>query len=425
MVVGNGGREHALLWKLAQSRHVGRLYAAPGNAGTCQLAQNVPLSAEDVGGLVTFAARERIDLTIVGPDDALAAGIVDLFDACGLRIFGPTAAAARVEASKAHAKALMSAGGVPTAAFAIFQSREDALAHIERRALPVVVKASGLALGKGVFVCNTRSEAEDAVNVIMAERRFGAAGNEVVVEDYLEGPEVSLHALCDSTEYVLFCAAQDHKPVGDHDEGPNTGGMGAFAPVPWLQPDDVKRLAERVVAPILAQLQTIGTPFRGLLYPGLKLTSTGPKIVEFNARFGDPETQCYLRLLDCDLVELIDACLNGQLARTAVRWQRGYAACVIVASGGYPGRYRKGLPISGLDGADALEDVVIFHAGSALVDGRYVTAGGRVLGITATASTLEHALEKAYNAVEHVQFEGKHFRSDIGRRPHPQRLLIG
>ena len=424
LVVGGGGREHALLWKLAQSPRVGKLYAAPGNGGTGALARNVPLAVDDFDALVAFAAAEGIHLTVVGPDDPLAAGIVDRFEAADLRVFGPTAAAAQLESSKVYSKRLMDAAGVPTARYETFDSKPPALEHLEGRALPVVVKASGLALGKGDFVCHTLEQARDAVEAIMGERVFGAAGSEVVIEDYLVGPEISLHALCDGSTYTMLPSAQDHKPAGDGDEGPNTGGMGTIVPVPWLDGDDLRRLGETVVAPALAQQAATGSPFAGLLYPGLILTSASPRVLEFNARWGDPETQSYVRLLDSDLLDLLDACVDGRLAGTPVRWQPGYAACVIVASGGYPGECRKGLPISGLDAAEACEDVVVFHSATAIDAGRHVTAGGRVLGVSATGKTLESALDKAYGAVERIAFDGMRYRTDIGRRPWPEPATV-
>jgi phosphoribosylamine---glycine ligase len=417
MVVGSGGREHALLWKLAQSERVGELYAAPGNAGTARIATNVPVAVDDISGLVDFARAQRVDLTVVGPDDALAAGLVDALQASGLRAFGPVAAAARIESSKAFAKQLMRDAAIPTAHYAVLDDLDKALAHVRSRPAPMVVKASGLALGKGVIVCRSHDQASAAVRAIMADGAFGSAGAHVVVEDFLQGEELSLHALSDGHDYRLFPGGRDHKPIGDGDTGPNTGGMGTVVSTSWRPSSELAGLAARVVEPALAALASQGTPFRGLLYPGLMLTSDGPQVLEFNARFGDPETQSYMRLLDTDVFELLDACASGRgrLADVDLRWKDGYAVCIVLAAAGYPGSYERGVPLAGLDAAERTPGVVVFHAGTAEVGGELVSRGGRVLNVTAVGATLEQALNRAYASVARIDFPGMQYRRDIGR----------
>ncbi len=416
LVVGGGGREHALAWKLGQSPHSGKIYVAPGNGGTGEVAENVPIEANDIDGLLEFAKNKQINLTVVGPDDALADGIVDAFKAANLRVFGPTQGAARIESSKAFSKQVMSKRHIPTAEFVIMRDQTEALAYVEVSPLPIVVKASGLALGKGVFICHTLDEAREAVQAIMEEKRFGESGNEVVIEQYLVGPEVSTHALSDGQVAVMFPASQDHKAVYDGDKGPNTGGMGAYAPVPGVTDEEVLWVQNNVVVPVLQEMAAGGSPFVGCLYPGLKMTPHGPKVLEFNARFGDPETQVYMRLLESDLVELIDACIDGKVAELKVRWKPGYAVSVVLASGGYPGSYRRGLPIEGLKAAASEEDVVLFHAGTSLEEAGCTTSGGRVLNVTATGNTLAEAQAKAYAAVKLVHFDGMHYRTDIAQK---------
>lgn len=415
LVVGGGGREHALAWKLAQSPRAGRIYMAPGNGGTQSFAQNLSIETHDIDSLLEFARDNRIDVTVVGPDDALADGIVDAFKAEGLRIFGPTQAAARIESSKSFSKQLMAKRNIPTAEFVVLRDQAKALAYVEVSPLPLVVKASGLALGKGVFICHSLDDARIAIKAIMEEKRFGEAGNEVIVEQYLEGYEFSTHALSDGKVSLMFPASQDHKAVFDGDKGPNTGGMGAYAPVPFVSEDQVIWVQQHVVSPVLREMAEAGSPFTGCLYPGLKMSPDGPKVLEFNARFGDPETQVYMRLLETDLLDIIDACIDGTVADLKVLWNPGYAVCVVLVSGGYPGTYKKDLPIEGLREASALEDVEVFHAGTTY-DGTYRTNGGRVLNVTATAESLEEAIEKAYAAVKQINFDGMHYRTDIGQK---------
>ena len=415
LIIGSGGREHSLAWKIAQSARVGKLYVAPGNGGTRMVAENVPIVATDIDALVAFAEKSEIGLTLVGPDDPLALGIVDAFRARGLRIFGPTRAAAEIESSKVFSKQLMQETGIPTAVFQVFHEHDEALAYVRAHGTPIVVKASGLALGKGVYVCTTLVEAETALAEIMLTRVHKDAGNEVVIEEFLEGQEVSIHAFCDGKDFVVFPPAQDHKPVGEGDTGPNTGGMGTIAPVPWVSAETMRDIGETIVRPTLAALAKRGRRFTGLLYPGLKMTKGGPKVLEFNARFGDPETQSYMRLLKTDLLDILDACEGGTLANLDVEWNTGFAACIVLASGGYPGAYKKGIAIDGVADAENVPGIVVFHAGTSF-DGGLKTSGGRVLGVSATADTLRGALDCAYEAARLIRFEGMQYRRDIGAK---------
>lgn len=415
LIIGSGGREHALAWKLAQSPRIGKLFVAPGNGGTRLIAENIAIDAADIDGLVQFAMNNGIGLTVVGPDASLALGVVDAFQARGLRIFGPTRAAAEIESSKAFAKNLMSEAGIPTATFKVFSDYDNALAYVREQGAPVVVKASGLALGKGVYVCKTLAKAEAALAEIMLENVHKDAGKEVVVEEFLDGQEISIHAFCDGKTHVLLLPAQDHKPIRDGDEGKNTGGMGTIAPVSWVNADTLHAIGERVVRPALETLAERGRPFVGLLYPGLKMTTSGPKVLEFNARFGDTETQSYMRLLKTDLLDILEACVDGTLSELAIEWRSGFAACVAIASGGYPDEYKKGVPLRGLAEAERVPDVVVFHAGTKF-DGGLKTSGGRVLGITAVGDTLRDTLNRAYEAARLIQFEGMQYRRDIGAK---------
>ena len=415
LIIGSGGREHALAWKLAQSLRIGKLYVAPGNGGTRQVAENIPIEADDIDGLVQFAEKNEIGLTVVGPDDPLALGVVDAFRARGLRIFGPTRAATEIESSKAFAKNLMSDANIPTATFKIFSEYNKALSYVRERGAPIVVKASGLALGKGVYVCKTLAEAEGALAEIMLDHVHKEAGSEVVIEEFLDGQEISIHAFCDGKTFVLLPPAQDHKPIRDGDEGKNTGGMGTIAPVSWVSADTLKVIGEQVVRPTLEALTKCGRPFSGLLYPGLKMTSNGLKVLEFNARFGDPETQSYMRLLKTDLLDILEACVDGTLAELTIEWHSGFAVCVVIASGGYPDEYKKGVPLRGIAEAERVSNVVIFHAGTNF-ENELKTSGGRVLGISAIGDTLRDALDRAYEAARLIQFEDMQYRRDIGAR---------
>lgn len=417
LVIGSGGREHALVWKLSQSPRVTEIFCAPGNAGIGRIATNVSLPATDQGALLKFAKAAGIDLTVVGPDDALAGGIVDRFKAAGLRIFGPTQAAARLESSKSFAKEFMKRNGIPTAASGHFSNSSDAHLFCQKMQYPVVIKADGLALGKGVVIANTPWEAAGAIHSIMDRRQFGAAGSNLVIEEFLTGQECSIHALVDGNSYLLFPAAQDHKQIFDGDRGPNTGGMGTFSPPAKLVTPEVEAsIRQEVMEPFMAGLKKEGLDFRGLLFPGLMLTPGGLKVLEFNCRFGDPETQVLLRRLKSDLLDLLDAVVDGRLATVHPEWDARAAVCVIMASGGYPGNYASGKIITGVENAEAMEDVTVFHAGTKLVDGKLVTAGGRVLGVTALGEDLAAAQARAYEAVSKIHFEGATFRRDIAAK---------
>lgn len=419
LIVGSGGREHALLWKLKQSPHISNIYVAPGNAGTASLGKNIPINADDIEGLVAFAKREKIGLTIVGPEKPLSLGIVDAFKKQKLAIFGPSSMAAEIETDKAFAKLLMRERNVPTADFRVFNKYEAALQYVETIPPVCVIKATGLAGGKGVILCNTRDEAKEAVHNLMKERVHGHAGNSVVIEAFLRGDEVSLHAITDGKAYVLFPQSQDHKRVGDGDTGSNTGGMGVIAPFPHMPPLKLNDLSKKVVDPILSGLRAKGRTFSGgCLYPGLMLTPEGPNVLEYNARFGDPETQVYMRLLKSDLFPLLYGAARGTLEGVEVAWHPGFAICVVLAGGGYPDikEPAKGHLIRGLKDAEMIADVEIFHMSTRVSGNGVRDNGGRILGVTATGSSIESARRKAYQAVDLIQFEGKHFRTDIGLR---------
>ncbi len=424
LLIGSGGREHALVWKLAQSPEVKRLWCAPGNAGMAmeELASNhehvqcVKIGAEELTGLAAFAREQKPDLTVVGPDNPLAAGVVDLFQQEGLRIWGPNRQAARFESSKAFSQEFMQRHGIPTARSGIFAEPQAAREFAASLGGRCVVKADGLALGKGVLIAGNDSEAAAAIEQVMVQRVFGKAGSKVVIQEYLEGMEISLHALCDGHSAALFPTSQDHKRALDGDRGPNTGGMGAYSPTPFLTEAQLRSAREQIVDRWIEGCRTEGIDFHGILYPGLMLTKSGPKVLEFNARFGDPETQVYLPRLENDLVEALEASVSGTLEKTKLRWKNQPAVCVVMASRGYPGSYAKGLPIQGLSEAARVPDTKVFHAGTSLVDDQVVTSGGRVLGVTAWGHTLRQARDKAYAAVELIRFEGAQFRTEIAAK---------
>ncbi|MCC6606621.1 MAG: phosphoribosylamine--glycine ligase [Anaerolineae bacterium] len=415
LIVGSGGREHALLWKIGQSSRVAEIFVAPGNAGTAVSAQNIAISDSDIDELLNFAQEKQIDLTVVGPEVPLALGIVDAFQAAGLAIFGPTQAAAQLEASKAFAKEFMHKLGIPTAVSHTVTNFEDAVETLQCNVSTngIVVKVSGLAAGKGVVVCDNAAQAEAALREMLLEGAFGAAGAEVVIEERLSGPELSLLVLTDGKTAVPLSPARDHKRAYDHDQGPNTGGMGAFAPPPDVDDALIDHIMHTIVQPTIDGMAALGTPYTGVLYAGLMLTADGPKVIEFNCRFGDPETQVVLPLLASDLVELMLACANCRLTPDMVKLHPGACATVVMAAPGYPASYAKGLPITGLDALP--EDVMVFHAGTAVKDGQLVTSGGRVLAVTARGDDLGTAVTRAYAGVEKVQFENAHYRKDIGR----------
>ncbi|HEV2803818.1 MAG TPA: phosphoribosylamine--glycine ligase [Chthoniobacterales bacterium] len=412
LVVGSGGREHALAWKLKQSPGVDRIFSAPGNAGTEEVGENVEIKAGDVPALARFAKENGVDLTVVGPDDSLAAGIADVFEQEGLRIFGPTKSAARLESSKIFAKELMRARHIPTARAAIFEKQEAASAFIRESRFPIVIKADGLALGKGVIVAKNVEEAEAAVAAMMSEGRFGEAGRRLLIEECLVGSECSLHALVDGATFRMLASARDHKRAFDGDAGPNTGGMGAFSPADNFDAAMAVRFESEVMRPLLDGLREMKVMFRGLLFPGLMITPGGPRVLEFNCRFGDPETQAILPRLKSDLLPLLEATIDGKLADAKIEWDPRPAVTVVMASGGYPEKYEVGKPISGLERA-AANDVQIFHAGTGRTGDGIVTSGGRVLAVTAIGETVAAARDRAYAAVAEIHFEGRHFRRDI------------
>jgi phosphoribosylamine--glycine ligase len=424
LVIGSGGREHALVWKLAQSPHATRMWCAPGNAGIGRerlakggaLVECVGIGAEDLPRLLAFAKESKVDLTVVGPDNPLALGIVDLFRQNGLRIWGPNQKAAQFEASKVFSQQFMERHGIPSARSGIFAEPGPARAFVASLGGRCAVKADGLALGKGVLICASVAEAEQAIDEILVRKAFGAAGARIVIQEFLEGPEISLHALCDGKTAKLFPPSQDHKRALDGDRGLNTGGMGAYSPAPFLSDAELAEAGAKILDPWLRGCAAEGIDFHGILYPGLMLTKAGPKVLEFNARFGDPETQVYLTRLENDLVELLEASISGTLGQMELKWSPMASVCVVMASAGYPGGYAKGKPIRGLEEAAQLANTKVFHAGTAQAAGQIVTSGGRVLGVTAWAKDLRNARDAAYAAVEKIQFEGAHFRRDIGAK---------
>jgi len=416
LVVGNGGREHALVWKLAQSPHLDKLYCAPGNAGCRQHAIPVPIAVDDLSGLRDFALAQHIHLTVVGPELPLSLGITDVFAEHGLRVFGPTQAAAQLEASKAFAKTFMQAHGIPTAPAEVFDAVEPAMDYIRHHHGPLVVKADGLAAGKGVIVCQSREASLEAVQQIMQARIFGEAGKRVVLEAFLAGEEASFHVLVDGEHVIPLASAQDHKRVFDHDQGPNTGGMGAYSPAPVITDRLHQQILHDIVMPTVRGMAARGTPYRGVLYTGLMIVDGQPFVLEYNARFGDPETQPLLVRLADDLLPLLDGAARGRLADMQANFVPQPAVCVVMAAGGYPEAYDTGLPISGLEAVAASTDTWVFHAGTKLCNDRVVTSGGRVLGVTGRADSLADAIERTYQAVQRIQWPGVHYRRDIGYR---------
>ncbi|NPV43374.1 MAG: phosphoribosylamine--glycine ligase [Firmicutes bacterium] len=416
MVVGGGGREHTLVWKIKQSPLVKEIYCAPGNAGIERIAVCINIPAEDIEALAEFALNEKIDLTVVGPEAPLTMGIVDEFEKRGLKVFGPSKKAAEIEGSKVFAKELMERYGIPTAHYRVFDDPIEAGEYIKDKGAPVVVKADGLAAGKGVIVALTEDEALEGVKRIMKDREFGRAGDRIVVEEYLEGPEVSILAFTDGNTVIPMVSAQDHKRVYDNDRGPNTGGMGAFAPSPVYTPDIARVVENEILKKTIDAMKRENRPYKGVLYAGLMITSKGPKVLEFNCRFGDPEAQAVLPLLESDLVSVMQAVIDGRLDEAEIRWKDKKAVCVIMASGGYPRKYEKGFKISGIEEAEKIEGITVFHAGTAKKGDSIVTAGGRVLGVTALGDNLDSAARLAYKGVEKISFKGAHYRKDIGRK---------
>lgn len=416
LIVGGGGREHAIAWKTAQSRKVDKIYCAPGNAGISEVAECVPIGAMEFDRLAEFVKEKKIDLTIVGMDDPLVGGIVDVFEAQGLKVFGPRKNAAVLEGSKAFAKELMKKYQIPTAAYETFDDPKKALAYLETAKLPIVLKADGLALGKGVLICNTREEAKEGVKEIMMDKKFGEAGNRMVIEEFMTGPEVSVLSFVDGNTIRIMTSAQDHKRAEDGDRGPNTGGMGTFSPSPFYTRQVDQFCREHIYQATVNAMKSEGRPFKGIIFFGLMLTEDGPKVLEYNARFGDPETQVVLPRMDNDIVEVFEACIDGRLGEMELRFDNQAAVCVVLASEGYPVEYEKGFKITGLEKFKNREGRYVFHAGTKLDDdGCVVTNGGRVLGITALGSDLKKARDNAYDAVSWVHFDHQYMRHDIGK----------
>ncbi len=411
LVVGSGGREHALVWKLRQSNQVNQIYVAPGNAGTAKMTKNI--MASTTPEIVDWLKENKIDLVVIGSDSHLAEGIVDILSSLKIPTFGPTKAAAEIEWSKSYAKQLMKEEGIPTADYQTFDSVDEAKEYLKGKAFPLVIKASGLALGKGVVITKDLVEAEKVLDGMMSEKVFGAAGEQVIIEEYMQGREISIHAFCDGDNFQLFPAAQDHKRIFDGDTGPNTGGMGTIAPVPWVSSEMMQTIANNIVSPTLKALKRRGRPFRGVLFPGIMVTESGPKVIEFNARFGDPETQSYMRILETDLVDIMIACLEEKIKDQKIEWLDKSACCIVVASEGYPGPYNKGFEIKGLDTVYD-EQTVLFQAGTKYEKDMVTTNGGRVLGVTSLGDNLELAITNAYKSVAKVSFSGMYYRRDIG-----------
>ena len=413
LVIGSGGREHALIWKIAQSPKVSKIYCAPGNVGISQLAQCINIDADNIEKLADFAQKEKIDLTVVGPELPLSRGIVNEFNKQDLRIFGPSKEATEIESSKIFSKYLMKKHNIPTANYEVFQNSGEALDSVKQQTFPFVIKADGLAAGKGVFIVKDIDQARDALDELMKEKKFGEAGRQVVIEEFLEGEEISILAFCDGKTIIPMVSSQDHKKIFDNDQGPNTGGMGAYSPVPFYPNEFKKTVLEEILKPTVKGLQSEGREYKGVLYAGLVLTKEGPKVLEFNARFGDPETQVVLPRLKTDLIDILNAVIEGSLHKINIEWKNNSAVCVVVASGGYPGRYQKDKAINGLERLEKMKDIIAFHAGTKFQDGKIVTSGGRVLGITAWDDTTSKAKEKAYEGVEKIYFEDMYYRKDI------------
>jgi phosphoribosylamine--glycine ligase len=427
LVVGGGGREHALVWKIAQSPKVDKIYCAPGNAGTAELAENVEIKAEDIPSLLKFAKEKKVDLTVVGPEVPLVAGIVNTFEKAGLRIFGPRAEAAVIEGSKVFSKEFMVKYGIPTAHSGIFDNLQKALAYIEEVGAPMVVKADGLAAGKGVVVCRKKAEAVDAIKLIMEKKEFGKAGDKVVIEECLVGEEASIIAFTDGKSVIPLASSQDHKRVFDGDKGPNTGGMGAYSPAPVVSDRLIEEIDVTILRPFVSGMRQEGILYTGVIYAGVMVTKKGPMVLEFNARFGDPETQPILMRMKSDIIPIFEAVIDGKLDDRLIEWDKRAAVCVVLAAGGYPGQYEKGKPISGIEKVDQMENAYVFHAGTRVerrkakgerrkAETRIVTNGGRVLGVTALGDNIKFAIQNAYRAVDMIKFKDMHFRKDIGKK---------
>ena len=416
LVIGSGGREHALVWKISESPRVSKVYCAPGSAGIAELATLVPIGADQIEALADFAAKEKIDLTVVGPELPLTLGIVDLFESRGLKIFGPNKTAAQLEGSKAFAKDILHENSIPTAAFGTFTDAASAKAYLARQKPPYVIKADGLAGGKGVLICASRQEAEEAIEEILVRKTFGSAGEKLVIEEFLDGEEASFMVLTDGEHVLPLASSQDHKRVFDDDEGPNTGGMGAYSPAPAVTAAIHERILREILTPLLAGLKKRRIHYRGVIYVGLMITNDGPKVLEFNARFGDPECQPIMMRLKSDLIPLLEATIDGKLDQVRSEWHDDPAVCVVLCANGYPGAYDKGQNIRGLDKLKSWSNGFVFHAGTVQDNGRWLTSGGRVLGVTARGETIADAVKEVYRAVGEISWDGMHYRTDIAKR---------
>lgn len=424
LVIGSGGREHALCWKISQSKKTDKIFCAPGNPGTATFAENIPIAVTDLDSLLEFAKQKKIDLTIVGPEGPLIAGIVDLFEENGMKIVGPSKRAARIEGSKVFAKKVMLWNKIPTAQFACFDDFNYATKFLDTQKYPLVIKAEGQCLGKGVMVCTDKKAAKKFAKEVMVDKIFGSEGKKIVIEEYLTGQEVSFMAATDGKDFISLLPSQDHKRIYDRDKGPNTGGMGAYAPVPFIKKKMIKRIENEIITPLLKALSDHDNPYRGILYPGIIMTADGPKVLEFNCRFGDPETQPVLSLLKSDIIDLFEAIVDKKIGKIKLSWKNAAALCVVLASKGYPGVYEKGMEIHGLDRLTGMEDVFAFQAGTVEKKGVVATGGGRVMGITALAKNLEYAKEKAYGVIgsNGIYFSGMQFRKDIGDKGFDKKL---
>lgn len=428
--VGSGGREHALVWKIVQSKKVSRIYCAPGNSGTGLLADNIPIKSDDIKSLVKFAKKEKIDLTVVGPEAPLISGIADLFEKNNLSIIGPSQKASQIEGSKVFAKKLMLKYSIPTAQFAVFDDYNYAKTFLKTQKYPLVIKADGQCLGKGVKVCKNKKEAQQFVKLLMENKIFGTSGNKIIIEECLSGQEVSFTVATDSIDFVTLLPSQDHKPIFDGDRGPNTGGIGAYAPVPFVDKKLIKRIEKEIVAPTIAAMKKENCNYKGILYPGLILTKDGPKVLEFNCRFGDPETQPLMLLLKSDIVDIFEAIINDKVKKLKISWYKSSAVCVVLVSDGYPGEYKKGVEIKGLTKpfarAALTEGVLVFHSGTKESDGKIITSGGRVLGVTGRGKSLKEAIRNTYKIIgkPNVYFRGMHYRHDIGQKGLNKKLWL-
>jgi len=416
LIIGSGGREHALAWKIKKSKKLKKLYCAPGNGGTHAIATNVPIKADDLDALSKFCTDEKIDLTIVGPEVPLALGIVDLFQSKGLRVFGPTKEAARLESSKIFTKELCEKKNIPTAWFKTFTDAEKAKGFVRSKGAPIVIKADGLAAGKGVIIANSEKEAFNAIDNILLKKAFGSSGDKIVVEECLEGEEASIIVISDGENIAPLASSQDHKRIFDDDKGPNTGGMGAYSPAPIVTDQVFNATLSKIIKPAIDGMRERGVPHKGVLYAGVMITKEGPKLLEFNVRFGDPETQAILPRLNSDLLELIELSIDGALKNRNFNWSKKDCVCVVMASGGYPGKYEKGKEISGLENAEELKDILIFHAGTEFKKEKIITTGGRVLNVVGLGDGIKDAIDKTYDACKAISFDSMHYRKDIGKK---------